>query len=375
MIIVYIKSQNQIEEIEYSHIDGICLYIDIGLLGKNYYQINQQYHTTYILNNAPLKGSPLENENFEIKSQNYTRSFLYDEISINKTKANIFFYHVKTNIRFEGKYHGISFALTPKNTSFSLMHELKRTNQIKEMIYTIYPDKSRVFGEGVFYLGGVPSIATSKKYKYEFEVKGEYWGIDLHYVYFTNDSTSPTLLWTNKNYTFGAFQAGESQIYAPMEFIEFLRDTLFKQLFNNGYCKMGSINYISSIGIECSDDNKIFNTLPNSINFVLGDKVFQIELQNLFFIYKGDDGKMKKRLNILNNGKNQWSLGLSFIEGYVTSYNYDNKKITFYTDLLLDTFNPNLNKTINRMLLFLIIVELITGIIILLYIQTTKYLN
>ena len=27
------------------------------------------------------------------------------------------------------------------------------------------------------------------------------------------------------------------------------------------------------------------------------DKVFKIELQNLFFIYKGDDGKMKKRLN------------------------------------------------------------------------------
>lgn len=375
MLIVYIKSQNQIEEIEYSHINGICLYIDIGLLGKNFYQINQQYHTTYILSNAVLKGEPIKNETFKIQSYNYTRSFLYDEISLNKTKVNIYFYYVNSNIRFEGKYHGISFALTPKNSSFSLMHELKKTNQIKEMIYTIYPDKSRDFGEGVLYLGGIPSIAINKKYKYEFEVKGEYWGIDLNYIYFTNDNNSPTLLWKNTKYNFGAFQAGEGQIYAPMEFIEFLRDTLFKQLLNNGYCKIGSINYMNSIGIECIEDTKIINKLPKNINFVLGNKVFPIKLQNLFFVYKGDDGKIKRRLNILNNGKNQWSLGLSFIEGYITSYNYDNKIITFYTDLLLDTFNSNFDKLIHKTLLSIIIIELIVWIVVFLYIQKIKYFN
>ena len=93
---------------------------------SNYYDINLQNEYSYTDRISPKKLEILSTDYIIVNNTNYTRNLIYEEIEIESNKYSMYWYNIPLvgNIN----YTGMSFALKPKNESFSLLHILKKDN-------------------------------------------------------------------------------------------------------------------------------------------------------------------------------------------------------------------------------------------------------
>ena len=218
-------------------------------------------------------------------------------------------------------------------------------------------------------MGDIPDEISYKSNKGECTVKGDVWGCDLFFIYFANQSNNKKNIKYNYiNYYDAIFDSGEDFIYAPTEYLDYLKSSVFKEQFQAGEC--GYISHLSYNSIECTNSPNLWKNLPTYINFVLGNYIYSINTTKLFY----DCGMNLMRLIIVEKTegsykeRQKWIFGASFMHNYISSFDFDEKKITFYSDKIIKSFY-NLNKrnrSVNRVFVILywvLFIFLILGVI------------
>lgn len=300
---------------------------------SNYYDINLQNEHSYTDRISPKKLEILSTDYIIVNNTKYTLNLLYEVIEIESKKLSMFWYNIPQPLVGNINYTGMSFALQPKNESFSIIHILKSNNQIDKMIIAL-EIKSR--NAGVMHIGRIPESFKKMPYKGEFKVKYENWGCDVNSIYFTDKKNANI---TNKyivNQRNVLLQTAKSEIVVSKNFFTYIKDTLLKSYYDKGLCFDKVLTKIGYITIDCMTKAKIEENLPYYFNIEIGDYVYSIGIEELTYQYKTMNFDTFIRIGIstsLSEENDVWMIGAIFLKRFNTVFDYDNKKVKLYSQL------------------------------------------
>lgn len=221
----------------------------------------------------------------------------------------------------------ISLSYSYSNANFSLVHNLKNQKMIDKSIYYIVPNKENQ-DNGTIFFGNIPSNYNLHKLKKaEFKVKEGYltWGFDLKGIIVGEYSDSDRYPYykTNENNNYVYFQVGEGETIVPVEFTDFLRDTLFADLIEKKSCHYLKDNYYKFFECYSSD----IKNLPK-LTFVFQDYTLNVDANKFFYF-----GDVFRKFNIVGslNPRNTWLLGTTFLLDFIAEFNSEESKIVLYS--------------------------------------------
>lgn len=262
----------------------------------------------------------------------YTRNLIFENITIDNISIPLIFYYINNPQLNNIVYNGISFAMNPRNQSFSLMHLLYKQNLIEHIIYAIELVDN---GGGNFYIGGISDRAIKTKRKGECNVKEKTWGCQLTEVFFSSDTSYEIKSsFVNKKKYRAIFQAGYKNIYAPKEFIDFINDKVFGDYIKSGLCFYTHSSFFNCMSIKCYNDT-IIQLIPKYINFAFDNNVYRVKMEELFHYYKEDGLGLVVYFDIVENLENEkdlWIFGTVFLKHFTSVFDYENKKIMMYSE-------------------------------------------
>ena len=348
------KEQNIVAD--YKIIGGYRLYVDVEGYGTNYYQINQQIDGSYLYfsSEIPRQNITIGKENITISSKNYERELLNCDIRFGIISESLTFYYLPINPPANPLYRGISLSLTPRNESFSLIHQLKKKGLIKKLIYTLGPSSN---DDGKLYFGDVPLKITTNQYHYRYNIKGNRWEIGFDSVYFIDENGHKVHSYYNNKYNHVLFQTNYESIYVPLDYLTFLEHSIFKSFFENKICSYITLLLLGVKTIECVSEPtiKVEEELPISINFVIEGRVFSLNISDFSYKYYTSDNHIVFRIPLYSsldeNEKDYWQLGSELLKRYTISFNYEERSITFHSNIPLEVINDN--AIIKRILIIL----------------------
>ena len=251
-----------------------------------------------------------------INSNNYqgclcSTTFLLDDNEI----VDYPLYYVNDRTIFT--YDSFPLAYHFGNESRSFVHYLYNKKIIDHRSFLFFFDFPKQ--DAVLHIGGVPDEIKRNKYSISIDVNRNYktWGSKLNLIRFEEHS------YTANSYVY--FQANMNGTYVPLTFMYYLRNTLFAKYLQNKECvvKSNSPNFEpDSFYCNCTvvDSFPNITIILNGIEFVFTkDELFQYRSNRCYFSMKYD-----------RETKSGWVLGISFLSKYLTYFNYDTDKITFY---------------------------------------------
>ena len=209
-----------------------------------------------------------------------------------------------------------------KDESFSFIHQLKDNNFIDKNQFSIIPS-SYMNNNNKIVFGELPTNYVSSLYSHSVPVidNREQWGINLNYVYIKTNYDK--YVYTNMNYTY--LQSKEKYIRAPEHFM-----TLFSQYLSSHYDDFHCLYVKGRFNCHCNSIFKIFK----SIHFVIEGKDFPISIDNFYECEEypfnlGPTGYCSLLLS--PSDTNEWIIGTTFLEQFITNFDMDNKLVTFYS--------------------------------------------
>ena len=327
-------------------------------LSNDYYFVKPSLQSPF----SYLHESNSKNNSFAKKeiciASNCTQGLLYtNELNLNEYNVKldyIGFFQTKPQIDADH----LSFALNPMNTSMSIMHQLYNSHQIESMVFSI---GAVTENSDYIFIGGVPSNVYYKNPHGECAVTGDSWGCELNQVYFEDvvDSHGRTEVRFNYQKRYRAIFSTEIQeIQVPKEYYEFVKETMFKRLIEEGKCK----EWITNRRIECQYGKILLDALPSFVNFVFDNVTLAVHKSNLV----NNKELLLEAVDESRYAPDEWVFGSKFLELFFTSFDYNNKKIGFYiysqgvSRLILGY------KNIKEILCLAVIFELCVGFIIIL---------
>lgn len=213
------------------------------------------------------------------------------------------------------------FSMTSFNALFSIMDLHKNNGLIANRVLSL--ENSR-YNDGILYLGRISNKVKSDKNKSYCKANDQNdkrWNCKLDSVHINNTN----IVYINTFPLF--FDTIIPHIKAPKDFIDFLwGKSFFPSECNNG------TEADDSISCVCSSISSV-----NGFSLKIGDFSHEFRVKDLFKrTYKHCQFNIKP-----NREGNEWILGIAFIRRYNTSFDYDNKKISFYSiDRVSDYGNP-----------------------------------
>ena len=241
-----------------------------------------------------------------------------------------------------------------KDESFSFIHQLKDNNFIDKKQFSIIPRSYMNNNKrGKIIFGELPSDYVSSLYSHSVPVieNKEQWGINLNYVYIKTNSGK--YVYTNMNYTY--LQSKEKYIRAPEHFM-----TLFSKYLSSHYDDFHCLYVKGRFNCHC---NSIFNIFK-SIHFVIQGKDFPISIDNFYEREEypfnlGPTGYCSLLLS--PSDTNEWIIGTTFLERFITNFNIDNKSVTFYSKTPFTAYTQtkmiiSINQCVIMIVLMMIIV-------------------
>ena len=242
----------------------------------------------------------------------FTKIYLEDK---NYTKIdNIYLYHVSVFTELS-EFDSFPLSFKTKNESFSPIELLYKTNQIDKRGFGLLYDINEE--NGTLFIGSFPSELIVNQYKFQYRisipVNESYstWGCTLKEVVFHNNSFKV------EKYAF--FQANKEFIIVSRDFLKYLSNNFFKGYMKNGTCSFNS----NKEKIQCECD--YINNFPN-LTFNFDGHIIEIANKNLF------RQSNNNCLFTLQSYCNNWIFGISFLNLYFSYFDYDNKKIVFYSN-------------------------------------------
>ena len=283
----------------------------------------------------------IQNETVKI-THNPTNLPLYlDDISIEDKSSKIMFYLFPPKNSYDIKKNRIGFSLKVNEESVSFIHQLKKNGKISKLQYSFNPTTNSE--EGLFYIGGIPNDVINKnKYKAELKVNTNYsyWSVNLTKIHFDNITFDNTQI--------AYFDSGNDYIYLPEEYYNTLDITYFER-FQNDCSKVSFFEVLFMF--VCNVE--ILSELP-PFNFEFNDYEISIEAYRLFTYLDGNYVLDMRK----NSGNNNIILGGKFLKHFISTFDYENKKVTLYSDI-----NPIIYKGKDPRLNYMPIIYLICSVI------------
>lgn len=233
--------------------------------------------------------------------------FINKEISLQK-----FYFNLLDGERPEGAYDSLSLAYQFENKTFSIINQLFEEGLIAKKKFSFVPKEDKV---GVVYFGDLPQEVVIKKYETKCKVQSNHttWGCNLQKVIIGND------VYSNSAYAY--FNTIDSDILAPLSFINFLKKHYLSSYLENKICSFESGT--QSYRCNCTK----MGQLPQFMMVFDGKG---IELNNKIIF---TDYSPRCFLRIRENYKsNDWVIGTRFLNNHIMSFDYDNDEISIYTE-------------------------------------------
>ena len=222
------------------------------------------------------------------------------------------------------KREGISFAYKMKDERFSVVHILKKSNQIDSLKYTLKP--TSMF-EGRIYFGTLPvnkRIKEGKKGYCNVDDRFDTWGCHMNKIYLENHTD---IVYSYNDYF--TFQINKRKAIVPCSFLNWVKDKILKEYFDNGDCYVVNGNN-SKITLECKEFSTVIK-FPK-IYFVFDEFKIYKWVRDLFICYK--DRQCFSQFKCIDGKEDQWIFGSSFLTDYELTFDYDNKKVTVGSKIL-----------------------------------------
>lgn len=282
-------------------------------------------------------------------------SEVVDIISLGEYKINLKFYL----FHYDVFPKSLGFAFSFNNNDFSIVHSLKQSNLIDHLSFSFVPKGEK---GGDIYFGRIPSDIIKGKQKANCGVtKGIIWNCELKEVWVDDYK------YINKYFM---KIRGASSTLVPDDFFLYLQRTFFN---------VGNSLHFSG------DSNTIFcgmeyiNQVNGTISFIIGDYKFEIKLYDLFIC--DNERQNICRFQMVRNEKvpNQWELGLSIWNKYITTFDYENEEIQFFSEsifqkmFLKDSKTITIHKKISVLICILLLIYLTIFSIVLSFINGIYY--
>lgn len=219
------------------------------------------------------------------------------------------------------------------DNSFSIVHRLYTHRDISHLAFGF---SKYLTYRGYLYLGGLPKEETKSQYETKCKVKNDdfYWGCNLQYAYFGDSKYD---MYINTNYS--KFSTNHFNIYAPVTFLTYMKNTVFKDMIERKKCSFMNTNMYHFFHCDCDTIDKF----PD-LHFVFEGKVFTVKMVNLFEVY--DPSAMGVEyceflISKNNINEDQWSFGVIFLQNYASNFDYETNEITFYSNRQFKSFKVN----------------------------------
>lgn len=240
------------------------------------------------------------------------------------------------HIRY-GLNKGVAFGYEV-NSNYSFVKQLQSQNKIDQPVFSIHP----IFpSNGSIYIGEIPHSIIENKYEASCYVNDtiEKWGCSLKNIIIEHSNGSISTVEIND---YAYFQSSGGFIVAPSSFIRYINDTLFKEYLENKECQF-SYSSFSFRNYQC--DSKVVNAFE-SFTFVIGDTKFKLGKEEMFDIYRDNFCRFKIHRDDTYNNEEKWIFGNEFILQYITKYDYEKKRVTFYSDTPFEKTNGKIKKAV-----------------------------
>ena len=209
----------------------------------------------------------------------------------------------------------LSFGYNPQGISTSIVHQFYKSKMINRMIFGIYYYKEKEKG-GNIYIGDIPKQLTESKTKGKCKVNDNQWGCEIKDFYYGK--------YHIKEKRKAIFEYEHKDIFIPKEIYLKLFE-LFEKFIKNNTCINKNYQFYCKLD---SEDEYIgfFEKFVPSFNFVFDTFTLSIPSTQLF-----DHGRFLL-LYDRSMDSNDLKIGFTFIQKFLSVYDYDNNEIILYID-------------------------------------------
>ena len=226
---------------------------------------------------------------------------------------------------------GLCFGYNFYQLNQSITHQLYKEKQIHKLSFTFYPgegftDMNKQYKpNGKIYFGEIPYHLIRNKVSSSCKVQSsKMWNCFMSEVHIRQFNKEIVNFKMNTQIGFNIYYGWS---FATMDFMEYLETNIFKELIQNKFCWKEQKNKIKGIMCGYMIDVNAFNGMD--IVFVIDNNEFKQKISEMFIPY--DNGLMFEIVfpeNLISKG--EWIVGGYFMQRYITTFDYENKMITFY---------------------------------------------
>ena len=269
----------------------------------------------------------------EIEADEYCVQFKFYENDIKIYP----FYFIYINPEKEKYYDSFSLAFKFYDEKHSIIHALYKNEYISKRQFGFLNKQS--FTKLIY--GGLPPSETNTKFRGKCKViEGNNitgWGCNLTEFVINrrmNNQTS-SYMYFNKDqkYFYSYFQTNTREILVPTEYFHFIKYHVFRDLVNSNKCFFNS-----QFRLICS--TSFINSVDFNVSINFEDNKFILHGKELFEEY-GDTSQLIMKIN--DENPREWVFGVCFLKYYSLLFDYDDKSISFYSDIY-EIINSNIKK-------------------------------
>lgn len=310
----------------------------------------QEFNLSNLVNESTLLA--LEPKDIIEKEADFV--FQFDKIN-NATAINISSIYSKNRSSYYCNFDGaIAFPLHFEDTSKSVLHQMQKQGLINYLSFSLTQRN--------IYFGGIDQKEIQDRYYSFCNVLGlnNRWDCSISRVIIQNGTRVHSFISSSKQTNGNAhFDAENSQIFAPKEFMDLLVE-YFKEFIDSKLCSLLSLGKTRR-QLYCREDHA---TQQGTITFVIQDYSY---LMNMDQFWTCDDFDLFCYCDIEENSidDNTWKFGRYFYLNYIVQFDYEKKRMHFYSKAGVNLIN-NTSNTHIIIMLYVTSALLIIGFILLL---------
>ena len=290
-----------------------------------------------------------EGKTYELNMTNLTDFLKVEDIF--KKKPNFF-----NEMFYTYGIIGLQLIANPYYTGIEFVKSLKQSNATNSYSFHLYFENAKKNGfstndnKGYFLIGEELTDNKNKTQDIQYinclESKTYsklIWGLNFSHIYLKYNEQNIKEI---KNITYTSeFIANFPYIKGIPEYFEYINENFFNELFEKDICHI--INFTkhdinvkyNSYGYACDSNSKYFmeklnNNFPDLILYSHDfNRNFSLSKSDLFAFNTMEPSDTNLYFLILNgiDKENRWILGIPFLKNYIFSFDYDKKRIGYYS--------------------------------------------